>query len=224
MAALPSRPLLAAAPQRRLRAGVPGRQGPGPAATPPFFQSRQPHEEHREHQLHACPFPGCRARSYRELCHHFVVTRPLRVRFHLTRQRRRVHVMTTIPETHRDLLNAQVAVLGTIGASGRPQLSAIWFLAEGDTVKLSLNTARQKVKNLQANPACSLLILDPGNPYRTVELRGDAQIAPDPDYEFAKKVGAKYGGADLSEHDGPGEVRMVVTLVPKRGVVWGGAA
>ena len=88
--------------------------------------------------------------------------------------------MTTIPDTHRDLLDAQVAVLGTIGASGRPQLSAIWFLAEGDTVKLSLNTSRQKVKNLQANPACSLLILDPANPYRYVELRGDAQIRPIP--------------------------------------------
>ena len=132
--------------------------------------------------------------------------------------------MTTIPETHRDLLDAQVAVLGTVGASGRPQLSAIWFLAEGDTVKLSLNTSRQKLKNLQANPGYSLLILDPANPYRYVELRGDAEVAADSDYEFAKKVGAKYGGADLSEHDGPGDVRMVVTLIPKRVVVWGGAA
>ena len=132
--------------------------------------------------------------------------------------------MTTIPDTHRDLLDAQIAVLGTAGAGGRPQLSAIWFLAEGGTVKLSLNTSRQKVKNLQANPGCSLLIVDPANPYRTLELRGDAQITADPDYEFAKKVGAKYGGADLSEHDGPGDLRLVVTIVPTRVAVWGGAA
>ena len=66
-------------------------------------------------------------------------------------------------------------MLGTIGASGRPQLTATWFLAEGDTIKLSLNTTRQKVKNLQANPAVSLLI--PGTPpYRYVELRGEAEI------------------------------------------------
>ena len=128
--------------------------------------------------------------------------------------------MTTIPETHRDLLNAQVAVLGTIGASGRPQLSAIWFLAEGDTVKLSLNTARQKVKNLQANPGCSLLIFDPASPYRYLELRGDAEISPDPDYEFADKVGAKYGG-DLRDRDKPGDVRVVVTITPTRVITWG---
>jgi PPOX class probable F420-dependent enzyme len=130
--------------------------------------------------------------------------------------------MTTIPDSHRDLLNAQIAVLGTIGASGRPQLSATWFLAEDDTVKLSLNTVRQKVKNLQANSACSLIILGTP-PYRYVELRGDAEITPDADYAFADKVGAKYG-ADLRAMDKPGEVRVVVTINPTRVITWGGPA
>lgn len=131
--------------------------------------------------------------------------------------------MTTpeIPASHKDLLNAQVGVIGTVGASGRPQLTATWFLAEGDTVKISLNTARQKVKNLQANPKVSFLIVDPANPYKYVELRGDAEITPDGDYEFADKVGAKYS-ADLRNMDKPGEVRVVVTIKPARVVTWGG--
>ena len=41
-----------------------------------------------------------------------------------------------------------------------------------------------------------------------------AQIEPDDDYVFARKVGAKYGGADLSEHDARGERRVVVTIEP----------
>jgi PPOX class probable F420-dependent enzyme len=133
--------------------------------------------------------------------------------------------MTTaeIPETHKDLLNAQVAVLGTVGANGRPQLSAVWFLADGDTVKLSLSNTRQKTKNLIANPQASLLILDPANPYRYVELRGAAEVTEDDNYAFADKVGAKYG-ADLRERDQPGDVRMVVTIKPARVVAWGGAA
>jgi PPOX class probable F420-dependent enzyme len=131
--------------------------------------------------------------------------------------------MTTpeIPETHKDLLNAQVAVLGTIGSSGRPQLSAVWFLADGDTVKLSLSDSRQKTKNLVANPHASLLILDPGSPYRYLELRGDAEVAEDDNYAFADQVGAKYGGADLRERDEPGDVRMIVTIKPTRVVAWG---
>ncbi|HET6189998.1 MAG TPA: PPOX class F420-dependent oxidoreductase [Trebonia sp.] len=128
--------------------------------------------------------------------------------------------MTTIPDSHRDLLNAQVAVLGTIGASGRPQLSGVWFLAEGDTVRFSLNTARQKVKNLQADPKASVLIFDEQSPYRYLELRGDAEVTPDPDYTFANKVGAKYGGADLRERDNPGDTRVVVTIHPTRVFAW----
>jgi PPOX class probable F420-dependent enzyme len=131
--------------------------------------------------------------------------------------------MTTpeIPASHKDLLSAQVGVIGTIGASGRPQLTATWFLAEGDTVSISLNTARQKVKNLQANPKVSFIIIDPANPYKYVELRGDAEITPDDDYTFADKLGAKYGGADLRERDQPGETRVIVTIKPARVITWG---
>jgi PPOX class probable F420-dependent enzyme len=127
--------------------------------------------------------------------------------------------MTSIPDSHHDLLNEQVLTLATIGASGRPQLSNVWFLAEGDTVKMSLNTARQKVKNLQANPACSVIITGTP-PYRYLEIRGDAEITPDDDYEFADKVGAKYN-ADLRTRDQPGDTRVVVTIRPARIVTWG---
>jgi PPOX class probable F420-dependent enzyme len=120
-----------------------------------------------------------------------------------------------IPESHRDLLEAPVATLATIGPDGRPQLSAVWFLAENDTVRVSLNTSRQKTKNLQANPATNLFVLDTANPSRYLEIRGDAQIEPDDGYSFAAKVGAKYG-ADLRQMDGPGESRVIVTIVPTR--------
>ena len=122
---------------------------------------------------------------------------------------------TSIPENYRDLLSADVATLGTVGPDGRPQLSEVWFLAEGDTVSVSLNSSRQKMKNLLRNPAATVLILDLGMPYRYLELRGDAEISPDPDYVFADKVGAKYG-SDLREHDQPGQTRYVVTIRPTR--------
>ena len=52
----------------------------------------------------------------------------------------------TIPDSHRDLLGAGVAILATVGASGRPQQSPVWFLADDETIRISLNTSRQKVK------------------------------------------------------------------------------
>jgi PPOX class probable F420-dependent enzyme len=124
--------------------------------------------------------------------------------------------MASIPDSHRDLLDAPVATLATVGADGRPQLSAVWFLAEGDTVRLSLNDSRQKTKNLVKNHAATLFILDTANPARYLELRGDATIAPDDDYAFADKLGAKYGGVDLRSRDQPGEKRVIVTIEPVR--------
>jgi PPOX class probable F420-dependent enzyme len=120
--------------------------------------------------------------------------------------------MTQIPESHHDLLESNVGTLATIGPDGRPQLSEIWFLAEDDTIALSLNTSRQKVKNLVARPQCCLLILDLAVPQRYLEIRGDAEVTPDPDYAFAERVGQKYG-ADLRVHDRPGESRVVVRIV-----------
>jgi PPOX class probable F420-dependent enzyme len=129
--------------------------------------------------------------------------------------------MTSIPESHRGLLSEQVLTLGTISPSGGPQLSVVWFLAEGDTIKISLNTRRQKVKNMQANPAASVIITGADNPYKYVEIRGDAEITPDDDYKFADELGAKYGGADLRERDQPGDKRVVVTIRPAHVVTWG---
>ncbi len=123
--------------------------------------------------------------------------------------------MTNFPDSHRDLLDAQVATLATIGANGFPQLTEVWFLHDDDgELKISLNDSRLKTRNLQKRPQCSLLILDLQNPYRYLEVRGTAHSEPDDDYAFARKFGGKYGGADLSEHDNPGESRLVVTIEP----------
>jgi PPOX class probable F420-dependent enzyme len=123
--------------------------------------------------------------------------------------------MPVIPASHRDLLDGQVATLATIGPDGRPQLSEVWFLAEDDTIGLSLNTSRQKTKNLMANPAANLFLLDLANPYRYLEIRGDAEITPDDDYSFADRLGAKYH-ANLRDRDQPGQSRVKVIIRPVR--------
>jgi PPOX class probable F420-dependent enzyme len=122
--------------------------------------------------------------------------------------------MTDFPDSHRDLLDAKFATLATLAKDGSPQLTEIWFIHDDGQLKISLNTSRAKTKNLKARPQCSLFILDLANPMRYVDVRGNAAIEPDDDYELADRVGAKYG-ADLREHDGPGDSRVAVTIEPK---------
>jgi PPOX class probable F420-dependent enzyme len=124
-------------------------------------------------------------------------------------------VSTSIPDSHRDLLGARFATLATVGRDGRPQVTEVWFVADGDVLRISLNVERQKTKNLQANPAVNLFILDLANPMRYLEVRGDADVEPDDDYRFAAEVDAKYG-SNLRQMDGPGGRRVVVTVRPAR--------
>ena len=121
----------------------------------------------------------------------------------------------SIPASHRDLLDQDVMVLATLGPDGRPQLSAVWFLATDGKIQISLNTDRQKVRNLLANPTATAFLLDPDNSQRYLEVRADVRIEDDPGYEFAGRVGQKYH-ADLRAFDGPGATRVAVTLEPVR--------
>ena len=122
----------------------------------------------------------------------------------------------TVPDSHADLLQAPQATLATVGPDGRPQMTSVWFLAEDGRVRFSLNTNRQKTKNLQANPVIGVHIQDAANAGRYLEVRGDARIEPDDDYVFADRVGAKYGGVDLRAMDAGQGRRVVVTIEPVR--------
>ncbi|SOD74958.1 PPOX class probable F420-dependent enzyme [Jatrophihabitans sp. GAS493] len=126
-----------------------------------------------------------------------------------------------IPESHRDLLDAAIpAALATVGAAGYPQVTAIWVIRDGDTVVSSLAGARQKLKNLRAHPQATIFVLDPTNPYRTLEIRGDVTIEPDPDLITLTRVLEAYG-TDLQSFDGLLEDRNTVTLRPGRVVTTG---
>jgi PPOX class probable F420-dependent enzyme len=128
--------------------------------------------------------------------------------------------MATIPESHRDLLEAQVGVLATIGPDGFPQLSNVWFIGDEHGIKISLNTSRQKTKNILRNPKVSFLIADTP-PYRYVEIRGAATVDDDDDYQFASKINEKYN-AEVRDNDGPGDRRVEITIKPSHVTFFGG--
>ena len=122
--------------------------------------------------------------------------------------------MTTFPDSHKDFLDFPVATLTTIGDDGFPQSTLVWFLHEDGELKLSLNKTRLKLKNLRKRPQTSVLIMDPNDQMRYLEVRGTARIEDDPGKAFAQRLGAKYN-ADVSAYDAPGVERAVVTIEPK---------
>jgi PPOX class probable F420-dependent enzyme len=127
----------------------------------------------------------------------------------------------TIPASHRDLLDMPIPVaLATVGPTGHPQVTAIWVVLEGEVIVTSLTGARQKLKNLRDRPQGTVFVIDPANPYRTLEVRGDVAIEPDPDLTKLVKILTAYG-TDLDSFSGPVEDRVTVTLRPTRMVALG---
>jgi PPOX class probable F420-dependent enzyme len=126
-----------------------------------------------------------------------------------------------VPESHAELLRMPlVGVLTTIGADGFPQSTALWYLLDEGELKISVMTSRQKYRNLLANPKATLFIFDPDSTGKTLEIRGEVEIRPDPDKEQAARFAASYGSA-ASEWDPPEATRAVLVLKPKRVVTFG---
>ncbi|MBZ4521852.1 PPOX class F420-dependent oxidoreductase [Mycobacterium avium] len=129
--------------------------------------------------------------------------------------------MATIPDAHRDLIEKpHIASLSTVDPDGMPQVTALWYLAEGDTIATSLMTSRQKYKNLRAHPKATLFIIDPANPYRTLEVRAKASFEDDHDLGLFERIVRHYG-MDPETFPAPRDNRVLLRLTPTHVVAQG---
>ena len=91
-----------------------------------------------------------------------------------------VEASLPIPLSHRDLLTRPICgVLTTILPDGQPQSSVVWVDYDGTCATVNTTLERRKGRNLLANPRLSLLIVDPGDTTRFIQIRGDAELVTD---------------------------------------------
>ena len=124
----------------------------------------------------------------------------------------------SIPASHADLLETTaLAHVATIGPDGLPQNNPVWFGWDGTHVLFSQTTGRQKYRNLQANPAVALSIVDSTNPYRYLEIRGTVvEIVDDPGNAVINSLAKKYMGQDVYPWHQPTDHRVVVKVQPTK--------
>ena len=122
------------------------------------------------------------------------------------------HVRVEIPEGYRDLLESTALVhVATLGPNGEPQNNPVWFGWDGEHVKFSQTKARQKYRNVHRDPRIALSLVDPANPYRYLEIRGEVvHIEEDPENVFIDAMAKKYMGVDVYPMHQPGDERVVV--------------
>jgi PPOX class probable F420-dependent enzyme len=101
-----------------------------------------------------------------------------------------------IPDTHRDLLLGPVhGVLSTMMPDGQPQSSIVWVDYDGACVLINTTLERQKGHNMRANPKVALLVIDPQNGNRWIEVRGRVvEIQREGAEAHADKLTQRYTG------------------------------
>lgn len=129
-----------------------------------------------------------------------------------------------VPEGYRDILGSNaLAHIATIGPNGEPQSTPVWFGWDGEHVKFSQTKTRQKYRNVNREPRLALSIVDPENPYRYLEIRGEVErIEEDPDLDFINSMAKKYLGEDKYPFHQPGDERVVLFIRPEHTTQMGG--
>lgn len=98
-----------------------------------------------------------------------------------------------IPASHLDLLTRPICgVLTTMGVGGQPQSSLVWVDADDECARVNTTLERQKGRNMLADPKVSLLVVDPDNTGRFVQIRGDAVLDTDGALEHLDLLTRKY--------------------------------
>ena len=82
-----------------------------------------------------------------------------------------------LPASHLDLLTRPICgVFTTLGHDGQPQSTVVWVDADRGCALVNTTLERRKGRNLLGNPKASLLVVDPGNTSRYIQIRGDAEL------------------------------------------------
>jgi PPOX class probable F420-dependent enzyme len=116
-----------------------------------------------------------------------------------------------VPDSHKDLLRDEkraLAIVATTMPDGSPQATPVWFNMDGDS--LCFNTARGRVKerNLSAKPEVAVVIIDPRDPYRYLQIRGSVrEITGEEARKHIDHLAEKYLGTPSYENY-QGETRV----------------
>lgn len=123
----------------------------------------------------------------------------------------------SIPSSHAELLDKPGFVhVATLGPGGEPQSTPVWYDTDGEFIKISQTTGRQKYRNLQRDPRVALSVTDPDNPYRYLEIRGRVErFEDDSDNAFINSLAQKYLEQEEYPYHQPGDERVTLYILPQ---------
>jgi len=124
---------------------------------------------------------------------------------------------TVITEEERAFLEYPfVGVVTTLQGDGSPQSTVVWVDVDDDGVSINTAYGRVKPRNLARDPRLSLVVVDPGDPFRWLKVSGAGTLVDEGADEQIDRLSKKYTGRDVYASRAPGEQRVTVRIGAKR--------
>jgi PPOX class probable F420-dependent enzyme len=128
------------------------------------------------------------------------------------------------------MYRTRTAKAATTRPDGRPHITPVWFVLDGDDLIFTTHETSLKAKDLRRDPRICLCVDDETPPFDYVMIEGTVALSEDLEElrRWATAIGGRYMGADRAEEFGrrngvPGEllVRVSPTKVLARADIAG---
>jgi PPOX class probable F420-dependent enzyme len=123
--------------------------------------------------------------------------------------------VTTVPVGFEDLLTRPLfGDLATVRPDGDPAVTPMWFAWDGELLRFTHTTKRQKLRDIEHNPHIAFVVADPDRPQRYLQVRGSVEkVEADPSGAFYVELSARYGNANpVPPPDSPD--RVIISVRP----------
>ena len=118
---------------------------------------------------------------------------------------------TLTPEQAQLLVEPNFAVVATVRPDGAPQSTVTWIDWDGERVVFNTTTVRAKGAHLERDRRVSVSVWDRNDPYRSLEVQGEAELDFEGADEHIASLGRKYGRDTYARGN-----RVIVRVRPRR--------
>jgi PPOX class probable F420-dependent enzyme len=119
------------------------------------------------------------------------------------------------PEVKKLLADPNHAVISTRNPDDSILNTVVWINTENGAVAVNSAVGRKWPANLRRDPRASVLIMEHGNPYNYVEIRGTATATEAGADEHINALTKKYINQDKYPFRQPGEQRIKFVIKPE---------
>ena len=107
--------------------------------------------------------------------------------------------------------------LATLMPGGAPHITQTWVDTDGEHILINTFEGSQKCRNVRRDPRVAVNVVDPTNPWRIANVRGQVVEVTTQDADrHIDQLARKYLGVETYPRRTPGQVRLILKIAAEK--------